>query len=103
MFRESFFVALAAWYKLTYPKATPEIVEHVISLERNCWLACAFGVSYKAKKVQLAQAMAKMLGEFLGRGVRQKDPAKLKLKRRKRPHEVLLQGSLSIVSSPTPS
>ena len=48
------------------------------ALERICWHACAFGLSYKADKVQLARGFAKMLGEYVGRGRRMKDPEKVK-------------------------
>ena len=75
---ESFFTALEAQLKERFPKACAELREHLVSVERLCWHACAFGLSFKAVKAQLAQALARMLGEYVGRGRRLKDPEKAK-------------------------
>ena len=73
---EEFFSRLEAHYRKSHPEASDEIIRHVISLERLCWHACAFGLSFKAVKAQLAGSLVKMLGEYVGRGRRLKDPAK---------------------------
>jgi hypothetical protein len=73
---DEFFDLLTAFLIKEFPDADAAVVEHVVSLERNVWHACTFGLSYKAAKVQLARALAKMLGEYLGRGSRVKDPEK---------------------------
>ena len=71
-----FFGLSAENFCTKFPKATPEVIRHAVSLEQMVWHACAFGLSYKASKVQLARALAKMLGEYVGRGQRLKDPDK---------------------------
>ena len=73
---DEFFDLLHKHFAATFPKADPHLVEHMVSLERACWHACAFGLSYKAAKVQLARDLVKMLGDYLGRGRQLKDPEK---------------------------
>ena len=73
---EAFFERLADHFRAKFPEASAEMVEHVVALERMCWHSTAFGISWKCAKIQLAQALAKLLGEYVGRGVRLKDPEK---------------------------
>jgi hypothetical protein len=73
---DEYFNLLEADLRKRFPGADEDLYEHVVSIERYLWHCCAFGVSCKAKKAQLVRACANMLGEYLGRGVIYKDPAK---------------------------
>ena len=71
-----FFKLLDQHFTTKFPKADPLLREHLLSLERIVWHACAFGLSFKGPKIQLAAPLVKMLGDYVGRGALLKDPEK---------------------------
>ena len=52
---------------VTFPGATPELLDHVVPLVAAFGTASAFAMSLGVAKFQLAQAEVKLVGEIVGR------------------------------------
>ncbi len=65
---EEIFVRLAQHLCKLEPEASDALIEHLVALEKMHCRPTAFGLSLKAAKVQLAGALAKMLGGLSAEG-----------------------------------
>ena len=57
-----------------FPRANPQVLEHVVSLASAFDTATAFGMSFGISKFQLAQPKVKLVGEIVGRQGRSPNP-----------------------------
>ncbi len=61
-----------------FPKADPDLVDHVVSLAAAFDTAAAFAIIFGVNKFQLAQAWVKLVGGIVGRDGRKPNPELVK-------------------------
>ena len=72
---DSYYEELAPYLQRKFPKADPDLVEHVVALAAAFDTASAFALSLGIKKFQFAQKAVKLVGEIVGEHGRQPNPA----------------------------
>ena len=72
---DEYYEKLAALWKEWWPKADPEVMDHMMSVLIAFDTATTFAMSFGIAKFSLCQVEAKLVGEIVGRHGRKPNPA----------------------------